>query len=108
MLDSFKTQAAFAATVVAAGAILAGMVPVSAGQTGEPDAGDVAAARVIAAPRTEGRVSLPACELETGPYLPAECLRAADGKPVPSVRWVTIEARFAADESALIATPQTE
>ena len=108
MLRSFKSQAAFAATVVAAGAILAGMVPVSAGQTGEPDAADVAAARVIAAHRAEGRVSLPACELATWPYLPAECLRSADGKPVPSVRWVTIEARFAADESALIATPRTE
>lgn len=42
------------------------------------------------------------CDAATWPYLPAECLTAADGAPVADVRWVTVERRDEDNVSTLI------
>ncbi|WP_181699492.1 hypothetical protein [Chthonobacter albigriseus] len=107
MLKSFTSQAAIAAVIVSLGAIAAGMAPVAAEQTGTFDPADAAAAHLLAESRGDAVIDVPACELATWPYLPTECLRTENGRPVEEARWITVEARVGENVSALVRKPKS-
>lgn len=89
----FRTSV-IAGLIVALGGLVAGM---------EPGNGKTIGAEALAS-----APAAPAGDLCSGaawPYLPAECLRSADGAPVPEVRWITIETRLSENESMLLAAP---
>jgi hypothetical protein len=92
-LTLFRTSVA-AALIVSAAALFGSMVP-GIGMTVAP-----------AVEENEEEVAMAdLCRGAAWPYLPAECLRSADGSPVPEVRWVTVETRISENESMLLAAP---
>lgn len=94
MFRSFKLQAAIAALAVGTVVMVVEMVPVSAGQS-------AGAALESQAPRGDART--PGCGAATWPYVPARCLRTADGGAVPEVRWITTQTRVGENATALYA-----
>lgn len=101
MSISLTRQAAIAASIVALGSAMAGFAPASALR---PAKADVIAAAADA-PRGDRADAPTACSLATWPYLPAECLTSRSGEPVPPAQWITVEARFGANASALTSQP---
>jgi hypothetical protein len=97
MIRSLLRNFVAAAAIVAAGTAVAGMLPMVGTSLPSGEQPAVLQSYDVIAPDP--------CALAQYPYLPASCLRTADGTPAAEVRWITFEARISHNESALVASP---
>jgi hypothetical protein len=82
--------------VIGIGAVVGGMVP----KVGQSIASSAATVQPVES--ADGSI----CDTAVYPWIPAECLRSADGRPVADVRWITAETRVDGENtSVLVTTP---
>jgi hypothetical protein len=96
MIRSLLRNLVAAAAIVAAGTAVAGMLPM---------VGNALPVVEEAAPPGFDAIAPDPCASAQYPYMPASCLRMADGTPAADVRWITFETRISHNESALVASP---